>query len=137
MKKTLLILFVAVASLTACKKDKEGKLEGRWDKTKEYSVEYENGVKTDEEAEAWEKGELYIVFKDNTYKVYREDGKDLVEEGTFTATDNSLTLKNGQETYTLKIRWNSKKELVIIDEETYTYDGKTYREVEEQTFQKN
>lgn len=136
MKKTLLILFVAVASLTACKKDKEGKLEGRWDLVKQYNVQTLNGTKINEETETFKTGELYVVFSGNTYKTY-EDG-DLEDEGTFTANENSITLKDGDgDSDTMQLRWNSKSEFVMTSEDSYSDNGQTYLYKNETTFRKN
>lgn len=136
MKKTLLILFVAVASLTACKKDKEGKLEGRWDLVKQYNVQTLNGTKINEETETFKTGELYVVFSGNTYKTY-EDG-DLEDEGTFTANENSITLKDGDgDSDTMQLRWNSKSEFVMTSEDSYSDNGQTYLYKNETTLRKN
>lgn len=136
MKKTLLILFVAVASLTACKKDKEGNLEGRWDLVKQYSVQTLNGTKVSEETETFKTGELYVVFSGNTYKTY-EDG-DLEDEGTFTANENSITLKDSDgDSDTMQLRWNSKSEFVMTSEDSYSDNGQTYLYKNEMTLRKN
>lgn len=136
MKKTLLILFVAVASLSACKKDKEGKLEGRWDLVKQYNVQTLNGTKINEETETFKTGELYVVFSGNTYKTY-EDG-DLEDEGTFTANENSITLKDGDgDSDTMQLRWNSKSEFVMTSEDSYSDNGQTYLYKNETTLRKN
>ncbi|WP_293299192.1 hypothetical protein [Pedobacter sp. UBA4863] len=76
------------------------------------------------------------MFEENRYKVY-EDGK-LDGEGTFTATDNSITIidKDGdKEVNTL--RWNSKSEFVLIDEDTETINGATHNYKYESTFKKH
>lgn len=136
MKKTLMILFVAVASLTACKKDSEDKLKGRWDLVKEYYVETLNGTKTGEDTDTYNEGDLYVVFSGNNYKVY--DHGDLEDEGTFTANDNSITLKDSDgDEETLQLRWNSKNEFVMISEDSYSNDGQTYHYKNETTFRKN
>lgn len=136
MKKALLMLFVAVASLTACKKDKEGKLEGRWDLMKEYYVETLNGTKTHEDTDTYKVGDLYIVFSGNTYKVY-EDG-DFEDEGTFTANENSITLKDkDDDSETMQLRWNSKDEFVTTSEDSYSNNGQNYNYKAEMTFRKN
>lgn len=136
MKKTLLILFVAVTALTSCKKDKEGNLEGRWNLTKEYSVENLNGTKTSEHTETYKKGDLYVVFNGNNYSMY-EDG-DLDDSGTFTATENSITLKSkdGSED-TNSLRWNSKSEIVIFSEGSDSFNGNTYSYKSEMIFNKD
>ncbi|MNK08696.1 hypothetical protein D3C87_266390 [compost metagenome] len=138
MKKALLILFVAVASLTACKKDKSDteKLEGRWNLTKEYSVYTVNGAKVDEDTETYAVGEFYIVFDGNNYQVF-EDG-DLDDSGTFTISDNVITINSkdgGSDTN--NIRWNSNNEFVLVDEETGNNGGQSYSYRDESTFQKH
>ncbi|SOD17419.1 hypothetical protein [Pedobacter xixiisoli] len=136
MKKALLILFVAVASLTACKKDPEDKLQGRWNLTKAYFVESTNGTKTSEHNETYEKGDLYVVFDGNKISVY-EDGE-LDDNGTFTATGNSITIKsNNGEEETNQLRWNSKKEFVITSEGTDVIGNTTYVYKSEMTFNKD
>ncbi|MDQ8004474.1 MAG: hypothetical protein REI64_06700 [Pedobacter sp.] len=136
MKKALLILFITITSLTACKKDPEDRLKGRWNLTKAYSVESTNGTKTSEHTETYKKGQLYIVFDGNNISMY-EDGK-LDDSGTFTATENSITIKskNGDEE-TSQLRWNSKKEFVVISEGTDVINGFTYDYKSEMTFNKD
>ncbi len=136
MKKVLLMLLIAVASLTACKKDSEDKLKGRWDLAKTYSLQYENGIKTDESTETLNIGELYIVFNGNGYTIY--EGGDIDDSGTFSATEDSiiLTSKDG-DVQTSPLKWNSKTEFVVSSEDSYTFNGKTYSYKEESTFKKN
>lgn len=135
MKKALLILFVAVTSLTACKKDPEDKLQGRWNLTKTYFAESINGTKTSEDTETGN-GNTYVIFDGNNISIY-EDGE-LDESGTFTATENSITIKSkdGDEE-TNQLRWNSKKEIVIISEGTDVINGSTYVYKSEMTFNKD
>ncbi|RWU06362.1 hypothetical protein [Pedobacter chitinilyticus] len=113
MKRTLFLLFIAFTTFTACKKDPQEKLEGRWNQTKLYVVQTSKDTKTEENI-TYKIGESYIVFSDNTFKSY-QDGK-LSDNGTFTATENSITLTRGESSATSVLRWNSKKEIVIIGE---------------------
>lgn len=131
MKRTLFLLFVAVTTLTACKKDPQEKLEGRWNQTKVHVVQTNNGIKTEENI-TYKIGEAYIVFSGNTYKSY-QDGE-LIFSGPFTATENSITLTQGQDKSTVVLRWNSKKEIVIAYE---INDGATYSSKAEATFRKH
>lgn len=136
MKKTLLILFVAAISLTACKKDSEDKLEGRWNLTKENYIVTTNDTKTDEGTNIYQLGDFYIVFEENTYKVYDEG--DLEDEGTYSANDNSLTMtsKDGDKE-TASLRWNSKTEFVLTAESTEDFNGISYGSKYEMTFNKH
>src|SRR5690606_28927784 len=131
MKKLLLVLFVAVITLNACKKDNEdsseGKLQGRWDTTKEYYLEKKNGVKIDESSDTFEIGDEYIVFEGNNYVSYDNGVAD--EKGTFKATQNSLTMTTQDlETNTYGIKWISKTEFIVIIEDTYKDGNDVYSE---------
>ncbi len=122
MKKTLLILFVAVISLTACKKDPVNKLSGRWDAIKDYSLHTIDGVKISEETHIYKMGDNYIVFDGNKYTMYEDGRPD--DEGTFTATENSITLSDsGGDTETMSLRWNSNNEVVFYEESSETSNG--------------
>lgn len=135
MKKTLLILFIVVTSLTACKKDPEDKLKGRWDLIKRYSTEHINNVMSHESNETFNVGEMYVVFENNTCSFY-ENGK-LEGSGTFTATNNSITLNENGLTYTNTIKWNSKNEFVMSSEDKTTINGQTYHSKDEATLRKH
>lgn len=114
MKKTLLILFVAVASLTACKKeDKKNELTGRWDLTKDNYTETSNG-KTVGGTETYNIGETYIVFTDSNYELYYDNK--LEESGTFSVTENSISFTSSEGESDLgssTFHWNSETEFVI------------------------
>jgi len=134
MKRTLFLLLIAVTTFTACKKDPQEKLEGRWNQTKFHVVQNSNGTRTEDNVN-YELGKVYIVFSGNTYKYY-EDGK-LKDNGTFTATENSITLTQGQDRSTSKLHWNSKKEIVIISEINETINGESFSAKAELTFRKH
>ena len=76
------------------------------------------------------------MFEENRFKVY-ENSK-LEGEGTFTATDNSITIidKDGDQEIN-SLRWNAKNEFVLIDEDTETINGETYNYKYESTFKKH
>ncbi len=131
MKRTLFLLLIVATTLTACKKDPQEKLEGRWDKTKVYVVQTSNGTKKEDNI-TYKTGEAYIVFSGNTYKSY-QDGE-LVGDGPFTATENSITLTQGEDINTRVLRWNSKKEIVIVYE---LNDGANFSAKAEATFRKH
>lgn len=63
MKKALLILFVAVASLTACKKDLEDKFKERWNLIKKYSTEHIDNVLSHESNETFNVGKCMWYLK--------------------------------------------------------------------------
>ena len=125
MKKTLLILFLAATSLTACKKDKEKTLEGRWDVTKIDEWNTLNGQKESETHDTYATGEFYFIFKGNTYTKY-EDGY-LEDEGTFTMNgDNSLITTNNEGVTTFTLQWNGENDVVLNLEETNTINSQVY-----------
>lgn len=127
---------MAVISLAACKKDPEDKLKGRWDVVKDYNVETIDGVKGSEDTNTYKVGELYVVFDNNQYKTY-DDGA-LEDSGTFSATNDSITLTNTDgETETMSLRWNSKSEIVFVSEHTESFGGKKYVYKSESTLRKN
>jgi|GEM_PF-3055860 len=134
MKRTLFLLFIAITTLAACKKDPQEKLEGRWNQTKTHVVQTSNGTKTEDNV-SYEIGKLYIIFNGNTYKYY-QDGE-MTGSGTFTATENSITLTQGQDKSTSKLRWNSKKEIVITSEINETINGESFSVKAELTFRKH
>ena len=134
MKRTLFLLFIAITSFTACKKDPQEKLEGRWDQIKLHAIHSYNGAKT-EENKNMAIGESYYVFSDNTYKVY-QDGE-LVGSGPFTATENSITLTQDQNTVVFNIRWSSKKQFVASYEINQSIGGNTISINAELTFKKH
>ena len=136
MKKTLLALFMAIVLLSACKKDPEDKLKGRWDVVKDYYVETINGVNGNEDSSTYAIGALYLVFDGNQYKIY-DDGE-LEDSGTFSAANESITLTSSDgEVETMALRWNSKSEIVFTNEQTETAGGKTYVYKSETTLRKN
>ncbi|WP_293299193.1 hypothetical protein [Pedobacter sp. UBA4863] len=63
MKKVLLILFVAVTTLTACKKDSEDKLKGRWDLAKDLDVTRVNGTVTSEYSHTYDVAIFTLCLK--------------------------------------------------------------------------
>lgn len=134
MKRTLFLLFIAFTTFIACKKDPQEKLEGRWNQTKFHVVQTSNGTKTENNV-SYEIGKVYIVFSGNTYKYY-QDGE-LVGSGPFIATENSITLTQGQDSSTSKLRWNSKKEIVIISEVNESINGESFSAKAELTFRKH
>ena len=131
MKRTLFLFLIAITTVTACKKDPQEKLEGRWNQTKFHVVQTSNGTKTENNV-SYEIGKVYIVFSGNTYKYY-QDGE-LVGSGPFTATESSITLTQDQDKITAVLRWNSKKEIVIVYE---INDGATFSAKAEATFKKH
>ncbi len=136
MKKTLLILIVAVVSLTACKKDTQDRLKGRWDLVKAYYVDRINGVVISEETESSDNSNTYIVFEGNKF-IFYENGE-LNSRGTFTATESSITMtEEGDSPSTTPIKWNSKNEFVVISKDTETHDGNTFSYESELTFKKH
>lgn len=86
MKQTICvtgsILFLIALSFTSCeKKTPEELLIGKWNMESEHYIDYEDGVKTDEDTNDYDPGEGAISFLDDgTGKIY-EDG---VVEDTFT-----------------------------------------------------
>lgn len=136
MKTRLLILFMAIVSLSACKKDPEDKLKGRWDVVKDYYVETIDGVKGSENTNNYAIGALYMVFDGNQYQTF-DDGE-LEDSGTFSATNESITLTSSDsEVETMVLRWNSKSEIVFMSEHTETFGGKKYAYKSETTLKKN
>jgi len=87
MKKTISvtgsILFLLVLSFTSCedKKTPEELLIGKWNLESEHYIDYEDGVKTDEDTYDYDPGEGAISFLDDgTGKIYEDN----VVEDTFT-----------------------------------------------------
>ena len=137
MKKTLLILFLAVASLTACKKDEESsnKLEGRWDFVSGYAVVKENGVIISEKTKEPEEGGEALIFEGNKFRLLEAEKTE--STGTFSTTENTINFKFDDDSdVTLPLKWNSSTEIVITTEETYTQEGKNYQDKEERTYKK-
>lgn len=134
MKKTLLILLVAVTALASCKKDPEDKLKGRWDLAKSYSIYKVNGTVVSEDTDTG--GDMYLVFDGNKVTMYRNGEVD--SKGTFTATENSITITDEDgDAETSSLRWNSKKEFVVSSEETETVNDQTHYYKDEMTFKKH
>jgi hypothetical protein len=129
---TGLIFFLLAISLVSCKKEKtdDSLLIGKWNTVSQKLTEYANNVKTDEETNTYEPGDLVVeIFENGTGKVY-EDGEtidtfnwkvdgDLLKitsstegyaEAEFTVNEDTLTLK------------------VTIEE---TYNGTVYKSVSE------
>ncbi len=129
MKKTLLILLVAVASLTACKKDKKNELVGRWDLNKENYTETSNG-KTVEGSDTYNLGETYFVFTGSNYELYYDN--ELEESGTFSVTENSLSFTNSKgasDFGNVTFHWNSETEFVLNFERiesVYSYKSEMF-----------
>ena len=137
MKKALLILFLSVTSLTACKKDEDSnsKLEGTWDLTKSYYIDKIDGVVVKDVTKQIEAGIEHMVFEGDKVTLF-EDGE-IEAVGTFSSTDNSVTIKfEGEVGETHPLKWNSSNEIVITSEETFTVNGKTHNDKEDRTYKK-
>lgn len=134
MKRTLFLLLVVVTTFTACKKDPQEKLEGRWDQIKLHAIHDYNGAKT-EDNKNMAIGESYFVFSGNTYKVYQDEK--LTSSGSFTATENSITLTQDQNTVVFNVRWSSKKQFVASYEINQSMGGNNITINAELTFKKH
>jgi len=130
-KITLLVLIVALFTITGCKKDKVNEKEnsnaivGKWTATSIWEISYKNGKEVARDDDSQEN--LLIEFKSDGTGISQAEG----ESATFTYTikDGQLLFKMEDEIDKYKITSLTNSELELHQEESETIAGIIYKDV--------
>ena len=116
-----LVCAIFILSLTGCKKDYAEMIIGTWQETEAIYTEKVNGETTDTYS-LIEPGEtITLTFNmDNTYKTVSEDGT-YEDTGTWSITDDKLTIFEDDFGMTFDIEKLDKKNLTIVYNEEFSY----------------
>lgn len=141
--KFLSVLFLSVAvGFSSCKKDDgddaKASIVGKWALTKEVEIEYENGVKVEEDIETTFQSEDYIEFKSDGKVVFSEVGD--TDNGTYSLSSDgkklTITFSENSVSDIFDIKTLSSTDLVIYTEYTELHQGINYKETLEYSFKK-
>jgi len=129
--KTVIGLFILMATFTACDKDEgpeidaDASIVGYWQATKEIKIEFENGKKVDESTD---NSPDFIIELRSDNRVY-QDGE-LTGTYQISSDKKKITLNNEDGTTVFDIKQLSKSALVLYTEykEQDPEEGDTYQE---------
>lgn len=131
MKKNLLLIFVLVTSLVACKKDatetNADRLIGRWIVEQVSEVNYENGVEKQKLQNSAQNDNQICEFRSDGTATVNLDGGDV--EVTWTVTGSNLVLTTDE---VLSVNFNilnlnENRLLLEFEDDVEVQNGITYR----------
>ncbi len=143
MKKIkLFVMLLAVAAITSCEKDDStndsSSILGKWYIKQTVETEFEGGIEVDKETETDFNSQDYVEFTSGG-RMIEKDHSGYSDERNYSIVSGKLILSeigdpNDKEEYEIKELTASK--LVLYNDETEVYQGVTYREIVEVTFQR-